>query len=472
MRVNFTNNYTLNFKSDIETKVFSDVRDISGIKCAKCSRKMMSKPERDKFYSKITTYDDELVPTQELVMNLANLKKKFPDMPKYYSDFIGFAVEYTKKYPFDTLTEIFQKPEIVEYHKRAAANSTLKFKKNLSNIAENIEKLSKKLPKNQKEEIKNLNAQMLKYVKAPKGRSVLTKYVDIFEQYSNFINSISDKKLAQKIRNELNKLPQDYYLDGHHYVLRLQSDEITDKKIMHILQYNLKHGAQVDLNEIQNNVKVKKTSDENIVHNIISSISSTFEHIIPAQIGGAKEKNNGIFLCSNCNTERQTISYATMAELFQDFGKNINIQVQQLTNLIKQGKLPEYSEENSLVALKHTLKSASDGKLSIDVDDYMQFKKQFIDKNLTVIQEQQEKQDKILENTNTKLDLLQNKFERIQEKITELKELQGKIFGKIKAEKGLQKKLLSEQKNLNEMFIKEKIAKETILQLIEEDELK
>ena len=67
--------------------------------------------------------------------------------------------------------------------------------------------------------------------------------------------------------------------------------------------------------------------------------------------------------------------------------------------------------------------------------------------------------------------LLQNEFEKTQEKIIKLKELQGNIFNQLKGEKGLQKKYLLEQKRLNEMIYEQKKAQEKIIQLIKENEL-
>ena len=53
------------------------VKAISGINCAKCGKKMLSKPEKEDFYSKVTITSSEFLQTPEFANANPKIQKAF-----------------------------------------------------------------------------------------------------------------------------------------------------------------------------------------------------------------------------------------------------------------------------------------------------------------------------------------------------------------------------------------------------------
>jgi len=505
------------------------VKAISGINCAKCGKKMLSRPEKEDFYSKVTITSSEFLQTpefananpkiqkafismaeaypdiplftiygenkakpavkglksaekielykiilnanqelkepKEVIKHLVALKKNFPEMPKHFADFIDLASRYSKQYPNAGLIEIFKKPEIIEIHRKLAADSTMKMKKKIDKTLENIEKLGKKLPAEEREKLERLNQIYIAQNRTNSEIKSLPRTGRLYRSYNHFIQGIKDKNLAEKIRKELNKFPQEKFLDVHHFIMHLQTEEMQDKLLTLAVKQGLdKWHSGIDINKIQEKIKVKELSDKNIVDYIVDSISSTFEHMVPAKDGGSNLEHNGLFFCTDCNFERKTLSYQSMVQLFPDFAKNINAQIQQIIALIKDGQLPEYVEQDTLVKIKETLKKLTTGQVIVDIKDYLDFRKNSVEAQFKEASEQlQTAKEKSL--SDEKAELLQNKLELIEERIEELKKQKFHIRNQLQESQNAKPTIGKLTQDLAQI----QLEKAKVEQLIEED---
>ena len=247
--------------------------------------------------------------------------------------------------------------------------------------------------------------------------------------------------------------------------MHLQTEEMQDKLLTLAVKQGLdKWHSGIDINKIQEKIKVKELSDKNIVDYIVDSISSTFEHMVPAKDGGSNLEHNGLFFCTDCNFERKTLSYQSMVQLFPDFAKNINAQIQQIIALIKDGQLPEYVEQDTLVKIKETLKKLTTGQVIVDIKDYLDFRKNSVEAQFKEASEQlQTAKEKSL--SDEKAELLQNKLELIEERIEELKKQKFHIRNQLQESQNAKPTIGKLTQDLAQI----QLEKAKVEQLIEED---
>ena len=147
--------------------------------------------------------------------------------------------------------------------------------------------------------------------------------------------------------------------------------------------------------------------------------------------------------------------------MFPNFAKNVNTQIQQIISLIKDGSLPAYLEKDIPVKIKETLLNVTNDKLSVNIKDYLDFRKEKVVEKLTNTKNQLQKIEKNVF-SDEELELKQNRLERITEIINALKKEKAILnnvihMHNINKQKQKQlsqtlKEILDEQKHVNELI--------------------
>ncbi len=441
---NFNNNLGVSQKQSFEgrlpKKVFFDIRDIPKLTCAKCGNELISIPERDEFLDtfgavakktlanpvfddfrqfnafkflknlserhprtslsqivknkivehkilKFTDFDKKLIKevidiskdytqkSPQVIKKLYPLRAKLPDE---YKDLIDYMYMYSLLYPKNTFSEIFNKKEVWSYHDKLRTLQKEKFH-HASEIAfNNLNKLCERLPESQREEFNKLNIQantIISYQAYPS----ITKKIMLNDLYKDFWGRLEDKALAKKIQRQIEKLP-----------------------------YNNLSGSNLIIENL-------KSSDREIIKNIIDNLSSTFEHVVPHSQKGSRAKGNGICLCKKCNLERATIPYTTMMQSFPMFQENLQKQINKVISFILHRKLKSY--ENYPQNIKKTLLDVTDQKLRIDIKNFI------ITKHKNIKNE--------IEEAERKLDENQKLFKQTQLVLKEKKEYINRLYDEL-----------------------------------------
>ena len=448
------NLFTLNnnnqpaFGYGIPKRSFNDVRDIPGLTCAKCGKKMMSLLERDELINKLLAGSKTCLQRHEFdefrnsnnFRFLVNLSKKHPKTPLYaivqdkdvnykisrmgnfgrkeinevvdisrtvtrkapqvvkkllpfkermspeFQELLDYMEIYAIKYPKCTFSEIFSKREVFDYHDKIRLFRKEEFSLLKTKALKNLDKTAELLPAEQREQFLNLNKAANRIITTG-NHPESAKRIMLEVLYKDFLTNITDKKLSAKIQKQINNLP----------VREISGDNLI--------------------------VGYSKLNDTEILRMILDNICSTFEHIVPNSEGGKAVKHNGICLCAQCNSERATIAYSVIMEKFPEFSQNIQKQLNKVMAFIKNKKLTGYELYPQKV--KKTLLDVTDQKLRINIKKFLKFKEKEAElrfqhakaryaQNKNLLQETNSE----ISNNNKKIDELRRELKRLQEEKT------------------------------------------------------
>ena len=237
---------------------------------------------------------------------------------------------YAKEYPRKSLSEIIQLDEVQEIHSGIYNQTKTKITKLNEVHLDKIEKLIKaennQLDSNDiLKNIRNINraegVQEYKFYQ-------LTKYLE------NTLTGFSPKTI-KKILAEAEKL----------------------------------QGPPVRADYFFIRAKKKKYNDLKILRQIITPSIATFEHIKPKSEGGFGSIDNGIVLCAECNSNRQSIPYAEFMQYNPKMPYSTQKQILQISDLILQNRI-ESRHKDYPIKIASTLYENSDGKINIDLTSY------------------------------------------------------------------------------------------------------
>ena len=448
------NLFTLNnnnqpaFGYGIPKRSFNDVRDIPGLTCAKCGKKMMSLLERDELINKLLAGSKTCLQRHEFdefrnsnnFRFLVNLSKKHPKTPLYaivqdkdvkykisrmgnfgrkeinevvdisrtvtrkapqvikkllpfkdrmspeFQELLDYMEIYAIKYPKCTFSEIFSKREVFDYHDKIRLFRKEEFSLLKTKALKNLDKTAELLPAEQREQFLNLNKAANRIITTG-NHPESAKRIMLEVLYKDFLTNITDKKLSAKIQKQINNLP----------VREISGDNLI--------------------------VGYSKLNDTEILRMILDNICSTFEHIVPNSEGGKAVKHNGICLCAQCNSERATIAYSVIMEKFPEFAANLQKQLNKIMVFIRHDKLSGYDLYPQRV--KKTLLDVTDQKLRINIKKFLKFKEKEAElrfqhakaryaQNKNLLQETNSE----ISNNNKKIDELRRELKRLQEEKT------------------------------------------------------
>ena len=435
----YNNSFTPTFGYGIPKRNFFDIRDIPKLTCAKCGGQMLSSIEREELLNKtrvgaafalrntaIQSHNGSPVfkllvefakkhPRTPLANFVSTNKKMINHLPEEQKAELDEIVEiantitlkapqvikklhkikphlsdadretldimevYAKKYPKNTFSEIFNKPEVIEYHYKIKTFQKEQYNIQAEMVFNQLAKYTKLLPDDMQNQFAQLNDKAQKIARIADS-SDERKLMLLDNLYKDFLENIPDKKTAEKIKKKISEIP-----------LRQNT---ADRNIAK---------------------KLRKKNDISIVSFFVNKITSTFEHIIPDSQNGTRRMYNGIFMCSQCNFDRGDLPYKIFAKYIPDFAGNIQKQMNKIMVFIQNKRLPGCYQTYPL-KVKKTLDRVTDSQIKIDIDKYLKKRFKTVQMNLESSKKQKEKCQKDLKDVNIQISKLTQQLQALNRK--------------------------------------------------------
>ena len=429
------NTNQLTFEGRYPNKVYSDVRDIPNLPCAKCGQKMLVRMEDQNFLTKIRPVlktclkklkkfekvngykileqlankypkdnidkillrEEEKEQTNLLSPKLVNevraitynapfVIKKLEKYRKYMDstalELFDIMSVYAQKYPKMTFGEILTMPEIFNFHKEAVLLEKAAQEVKAQRIFDKMKVLTSGKHTSQNSEnsiqgkltIANCDAiRIIKNNTNDDGRDLMLEQV-----YKNVLADIQNPKDVEKFKKLIKSLP------------KLSSNP-----------------HRIIVNTVQNE------SPHGIIYHLMNKIN-TFEHIKPKSQKGENGKHNGIYLCSDCNNKRGTTPYSEEFTMFPDFAKNTQKQASIVMRYILRGKLTGYDYYPQEV--KKTLYEESGHIFKLDIKKYLKEQIKKYTDSLNKTRERFQKSREDVNNNKKELTKLQQKQKILKRK--------------------------------------------------------
>lgn len=239
---------------------------------------------------------------------------------------------YAQKYPRKTLSQIMAMDEVYQYHSQRHYLQSLDLHQKREFHFNNIEKIIKKASLENIEEFNKLKIYSQRFYQ--KGDEDAYK-LKLREAYEAKLDELGLEKIKDKVLKEVDQIP------------------LTSKQ----KDFFFKRAHE------------DKLDDYHIIMGLLNPYMSTFEHVNASSLGGADHVNNGIVLCSVCNSKRGNKSYADWIHYHPRLPYNTQKQILKISQLILDGKFDD-SLNFYPVKIAKTLYKVSEGKIKLDISEY------------------------------------------------------------------------------------------------------
>ena len=446
----FLDSFIPNSKQVLENPIMEQYKNTDAYTCLKA---MSAKSPNKRLCALVQEADNRLIiekqnpKTQKLIQTIVYLSntmsvkspqviKKFEKIKKCIgtdaNELLKIMEMYSIMYPNNTFSEIFQKPDVYNYHNKMKDINKKLHSQQIQKLFKQIDKLSKSLSDSDKEQLEEIKNQSLMILNNHNYKKSIRKEL-IISLYQDFEKTCSKKAAANKILNTVKALNF-----GNWYV---------------------------DL--FITTAKDKNYSDRIILKKIAQESLQTFEHIQARSLDGSDSKRNGIALHAHCNGERANIPYPLFLKIRPQMIKNTQKQIAKIITFITHKKLTGYDEYP--IGVKKTLIEQTDKQIVINIKKYLKFRQKqqllLIEKNQAEVEKNTKKLIAAKENARNTA----NKIEDLEKQIKE----QLKQLDQLKRSNEKQKRKVNKQKTQNNLCHKKlKNAQERYertLKLIEKD---
>lgn len=359
--------------------------------------------------------------SDKVTKNSAMVMKK---LSKYYNNFsdgtkklLDVMEGYSSRYPYKTFFEIFNTPEIAQYHKESMEAIKKQSLSSSINVFRQLQSL-KGLNFQDKKQVQEINANVLAILNSDNYRPVIHKAL-VTNLYENWASNLANPSLHDDIMNIIKDIPYD-----NNY-------------------------PNVFISNCVNN----KLTDLDIVKTISEELLATFEHILPKSQNGENIISNGIVLCRKCNKERSDLPYSFFLKFHPEMINNMQKQINKVISFIKNGKLIGY--DSYPVDVKKTLLAQSDNKIKINIRKFLYHYDDVASKKLENAEKAYAVDEQKLNKTSEKISSIDAKLEEAISIVRKLKKerkvLQTELDSLIKNKDFLELNVLEKENNVKEI---------------------
>lgn len=241
---------------------------------------------------------------------------------------------YANKYPQNTFSEIFQKPEVHEFHLQAKKHERAMYSAVVNNVFYKVNQMAESFDNHDY----NLYIQAVDASNAVLNKhdyDSKTKKQYVLYRYYIKLKGCHNQKLVKKIMRHLNNLPETS--SAHDAIIAKQ---VTDKELLKVF---------------------------------LNGLQISYDHVKAKIYKGDDLQGNGIYLCRHCNNKRGSLSYPFLFHKNPDMPKFIQKQVSRLISFITHKKLKGY--DYYPLNIKETLFEESKKRLNLNIDNYLKFQK-------------------------------------------------------------------------------------------------
>ncbi len=286
------------------------VRSLGHITCPCCGIEMMTQKDMSKVTKGLGCTSKQAVKTlNEFEKNMRPVEKQCFNLLK------GWSEEKPDANFKDLLLE-HREPELKK----------LQAKQNT--ILDTVDELSKTLPKNEQETVKQVTDETRKYVSS-NDKEIKFKRKAFLKDMNELESKISDENVFKQMKAEAEKMPT----------------------------------SQNDVSAFV--VKYAEREHSEIGQRLVKLSVGTIEHIKPQSEGGRDVETNYLLECGGCNHDRSSIPLGDWVDMHPEMKTNTQKYMDEVIERINTGKIKNFHFYPAAVA--QTLSYQSGGKLEVDL---------------------------------------------------------------------------------------------------------
>jgi len=377
-----------------ETGAFAFLQTLSRVKPKAKIRELIEVPEnRDKIrtlsdgvqlgINRIALIADGIsVKAPRVVQKLAKYREGFSPL---HQEMFEVMEAYAQRYPKKTFAEIFNTPEIAEYHKNIAEGDKKAVLSGRIEVCKRLREFSQTLePQDAKELLKTNNDAMqvlsMENYYEPQYRGEMV--ADLYRNFVREANGYVDTgKLADIIK--------DFPLGGF----------TPDSMIANFVE--------------------RKQTDMDLINFFVNDLRATREHFHARSKDGEDVKENTIVLCGKCNYERSNLPYPFFLRFHKEMLTYLPRQINKVITYIRHGKLTGYNDYP--VKSKGIILEQSEGLLRPKIGEYLKFRQAQASADVTRTSEIYSRDNARFEEAQRKLDDVDARIEELEARVRALK---------------------------------------------------
>lgn len=383
-----------------ESEAYEFLKQLSQIQPKKTICELISMPENE---LKISTLDQRTklsinhiaVLSEGITVKAPRVMQKLNKYYEYFSqedkEILDLMELYSIKYPKSTFAEIFQKPEVMDYHKNLSELAKQQIITQRTDCFKKLRSVFKFIPKKDLAVFQEVNTEVIKNLN--KGYKPDIKKAVIEELYHEFFKAHPQSlKVKRKINSVIKEFPyQSFSVD----------------------------------NFISDCAEFQK-SDLDIVKYFVDNLQATFEHVHAKSKNGSDEVRNGIALCKKCNHERSDVPYRIFLRFHPEMKVNLQKQINKVITFIKNKKL--INHDDYPMDIKQTVWDETEHIIKLKIDKYLKFREEKAAKSLELARAVLEKDTEKFNAASKTLGEIDARIDEVMAVIRKLKKERSKIF--------------------------------------------
>lgn len=444
---NQTNNFkNLNFGIFFPRRIFSDIRDIPNMKCGCCgkdtftsdkvktfinsfqagSKRALENSAMDKYrdteafnFIKTLSEIQPKTPVRTLIAipeNSAKIKTLSPRahidikmialisdgitvkaprvMQKLekYRNFFGTEDNeilkvmdfYALKYPKKTFSEIFNLPEVAEYHKQIFETNKQEASLKRIEVFKHLKEFGEKLNPGDKKSLQQANTKAITILNNTYFQPHIKKEL-INDLYENFAQNSEGKIRKSSIFRIIKDMP----------MAGMTPDEFI---ISHVQA---------------------RSSDKDIVSYFVKRMQATYEHFKAKSKNGTDAQENIIVLCEKCNKERANLPYPFFLRFHPEMPENLQRQLNKIMTFIRNGKLVGYDDYP--MNMKQNVLGESAALIRPKIGDYLKFRAERASQSLEMSKAKLVEDEELFNAANSRLNEIDAQIEAVEAQLRKLK---------------------------------------------------
>ena len=315
---------------------------------------------------------------------MQKLEKYRPHFGAEDAEILKVMDAYSLKYPDKTFAEIFNMPEVLQYHREIAELDKKYSSAKRIEVFKQLRDFGQKLAPADRKALQDTNTKAMGVLNCEFFEPDIKKGL-IDDLYKDFARGAK----THFWRKNLMKIVDEFPVTGH----------TPDSFIVHCAE--------------------SKKTDKDIITYFAKSLQATYEHFIPRSKEGADIKENIIILCGKCNHRRSNLPYPFFLRFAPEMMNNLQKQFNKIITFIKHGKLIGYDDYP--IVMKENVLTGSDNLIRLQIRDYLDFRKERAVKQVERTQAALVRDDDRINSASGRISEIDEKIKELEVQIRKLK---------------------------------------------------
>ncbi len=376
-----------------DTEAFEFLESISAIQPKTPVRTLISMPEN---IAKIKT----LSPRAHIDINMISLisdgitvkaPRVMQKLEKYRNFFGKEDAEilkvmdfYALKYPKKTFAEIFNLPEVAEYHKQLHETQQQEARLRKTEVFKQLKAFGENLSPTDKKALQQTNTNAIIILNQDFLQPHIKKEL-LNDLYENFAQNSEGKIRKRSIFKIINDMP----------IIGTTPDGFITSHIQ------------------------ARSSDKDIVSHFVKRMQATYEHFKAKSKDGTDAQENIIILCEKCNQERSNLPYPFFLRFHPEMPENLQRQLNKIMTFIKHGKLIGYDDYP--MNMKQNVLGESAALIRPKIGEYLKFRAERASQSLEKSKARLAKDEERFNIANSRLNEIDAQIDAVEAQLRKLK---------------------------------------------------